>query len=111
MKYTEPIRKNRDFLKLYRNGKFYVGKIMVIYVKSNKTEKNRLGVTTVKNFGNSVSRNRMRRLIKENYRLSEDKIEKGWDIVFSGRKTVNIPSFKEIEREMKYLFRKTGLIE
>ena len=110
MKNTESLKKNRDFLRLYRTGKYYVGRIIVIYVKENNTSSNKIGVTTVRNFGNSVCRNRMRRLIKESYRNIEDEVKLGWDIVFSARKqNGNIYSYRDIEKEMKYLLRKTGL--
>ena len=85
---------------------------MVIYVLRNKCDTNKLGVTTIKNYGNSVQRNRIRRLIKENYRHLENEIvAKGWDIVLSARKTERMPEYKEIQKEMKYLLRRTGLLE
>lgn len=111
MKKTESLRKNRDFLKLYRSGKFYVGRKIVLYVKENHTQKNRLGIGTARNFGSSVERNRMRRLIRENYRLMEEQFPTGWDIVFSARKRKDkeeLPSFQEVGKEMRYLIRKIG---
>lgn len=112
MKNTESLRKNRDFLKLYRSGKFYVGSRIVLYVKENKLQKNRLGISTAKNFGNSVERNRIRRLIRENYREIEEQIPQGWDIVFSARKKndMPLPSFQEVGKEMRYLLRKIGFL-
>lgn len=112
MKNTESLRKNRDFLKLYRSGKFYVGRRIVLYVRENRTQTNRLGISTAKNFGNSVERNRIRRLIRENYREIEAQVPTGWDLVFSARKTkdVQLPSFQEVGKEMRYLMRKIGLL-
>ena len=110
---TISLKKNREFVKAYKKGTFYAGRKIVIYLLKNNENINRLGVTTVKNFGSSVLRNRMRRLIKENYRLIETKIETGWDIVFLIRKIdrQSIPEYKDIEKEMKYLLRKTGVME
>lgn len=112
MKKTESLRKNRDFLKLYRSGKFYVGRNIVLYIKENKLQHNRLGISTAKNFGNSVERNRIRRLIRENYRELESQIPTGWDIIFSARKKkeTQLPSFQEVGKEMRYLIRKLGLL-
>ena len=87
MKNTESLRKNREFLKLYRSGKFFVGRKLVLYVKENRMQINRLGISTARNFGNSVERNRIRRLIRENYRELEETLPIGWDIIFSARKT------------------------
>lgn len=113
MEKTESLKKNRDFLRMYRTGSYYVGKLMVIYVKRNRLEQNRLGITAVRNYGNSVERNRVRRLIKENYRMIERELPSGWDIVFSARKNTKgiLPNYKEIQKEMRYLLRKTGLFQ
>ena len=113
MKNTVTIKKNRDFLRLYKKGTFFVGRRMVIYIKQNRSDINRIGITTVRNFGRSVDRNRVRRLIKENYRILEKDIKIGMDIVVSARKSDGkiIPDFREIEKEMKYLFRKLDVLK
>jgi len=111
MKFTDPLKKNKEFNSVFKKGKFYVGSIMVIYVMPNKADRNRLGVTTVRNFGTAVLRNRCRRLIKENYRLLEDRIAKGYDIIFTVRKlNGSAPSFYEVRREMLYLLKKMGIL-
>jgi len=107
------LKKNRDFIRLYKKGSFYAGKKLVIYVLKNNENINKIGITSVKNFGKSVLRNRMRRLVKENYRRLENTLETGFDIVFLIRKIEKekIPDFKDIEREMKFLLKKTGVME
>ena len=89
MKNTESLRKNREFLKLYRSGKFFVGRKLVLYVKENRMQINRLGISTARNFGNSVERNRIRRLIRENYRELEETLP------FPGRQTYLISTFSD----------------
>ena len=112
MNNTEAIKKNSEFIKLYKSGKFYIGKMMVVYVLFNNKGKNRIGISTVKNFGSSVLRNRMRRLVKENYRLMEDDIKTGWDIVFSIKKIKEtVPVYDDVEREMRVLLKKARLLE
>ena len=74
MKKTEMLKKNIDFKKILNNGKFYKGQQIGIFYIKNKKVKNFLGIAVSKNVGNSVSRNRIKRLIKENYRLLEEKI-------------------------------------
>lgn len=106
MIFTFPIKKNKDFLKLYKRGKFFVAKYLVLYAFSNKKKVNRLGITASKKFGSSVKRNRIRRLIKESYRTYEIKLKEGFDLVFVARSCEELPSFTEIKREMKYLLRK-----
>lgn len=108
---TVPIKKNYEFLKLYKKGKFYVGKFIVLYVLMNKLDKNRLGITASKKIGKSVTRNRYRRLIKENYRLYEEYIKLGNDLVFVARSSDKLPGFLEIRKEMKFLLRKLNVFD
>lgn len=111
MSFTDSLKKNRDFNRVYKRGKYYVGRIMVVYVLPNRTKRNKLGISTVKNFGTSVLRNRCRRLVKESYRLMEKDIDRGIDIVFSIRKRNGVaPTFNEVQKEMKYLLKRIGVL-
>ncbi|NLD49759.1 MAG: ribonuclease P protein component, partial [Clostridiaceae bacterium] len=103
MKYTVPIKKNTEFLRIYKKGKFFVGKFLVLYVYKNNSRVNRLGITASRKFGKSVQRNRIRRLIKENYRLMEEFLKTGYDLVFVARSSEEVPDYVSIKKEMKYL--------
>ena len=83
MKKTEAIKLNKEFKGLYYRGGCEVSKRIVFYFRKNKklSDINRLGLTVSKKVGNAVIRNRVRRLIKENYRLREEKLSSGYDIV------------------------------
>ncbi len=106
MKKTIPLKKNYEFVRIYRKGKFFPGKYMVIYVMQNRTGSNKLGITANKKVGNSVKRNRVKRLIRESYRYYEEYIHNGLDIVFLARYTEKEYGFAEIRKEMKFLLRK-----
>ena len=108
---TIPLKKNHEFMRVYKKGRFYVGKYITLYTLNNNINKNRLGITVSKKVGKSVKRNRIRRLIKENYRLVEDKIKHGFDIVFVVRSSEDMPGFFEIKKEMKYLLKKLNIFE
>jgi ribonuclease P protein component len=107
---TVPLRKNSDFMRVYKKGRYYAGKYMVLYVLANKAGKIRLGISVSKKLGKSVTRNRIRRLIRENYRLREVNVTAGIDLVFNARKTENFPTYDIIDREMTYLIRKLGVM-
>jgi ribonuclease P protein component len=111
MIFTFPIIKNKDFLKLYKRGKFFVAKYLVLYALNNKSKVNRLGITASKKFGGSVKRNRMRRLIKESYRHYESQLNEGFDLVFVARSSEDMPNFSNIKREMKYLLKKLDILK
>ena len=56
MKYSESLKKNRDFQNVYKKGKSYANRYLVMYVLKNDTERNRLGISVSKKVGNSVIR-------------------------------------------------------
>jgi len=111
MKKTEAIKLNKEFKSLYYRGGCQVSKRIVLYFRKNKNNNdiNRLGLTVSKKIGNAVIRNRIRRLIKENYRLREDKLLSGYDLVFVARKSSSEQNFWDIGKDMDYIFRKCGL--
>ena len=81
MKYSESLKKNRDFQAVYRKGTSFANKYLVMYVKNNHLEKNRIGISVSKKVGNSVVRHRLTRLIREGYRLQEEYFHTGYDVV------------------------------
>lgn len=110
MKKTIPIKNNREFVKVYKKGKFFAGKYIVLYILPNRLNINRLGITASKKAGKSIKRNRIKRLVKENYRLQEEMVKCGFDMVFVVRNTETLPDYYEIKKEMSFLFRKLDLI-
>ena len=71
MKFSESLKKNHQFQFVYKNGKSYANKYLVMYVKENGTDRNRIGISVSKKVGNSVVRHRVTRLVRESYRLHE----------------------------------------
>ena len=77
----DSLKKNKDFQNVYRNGKSYADKYLVMYVLENGLESNRIGISVSKKVGNSVVRHHLTRLLRESYRLHEEMFHSGWDIV------------------------------
>ena len=105
MKFSESLKKNIDFQNVYRNGKSYANRFLVVYILENHTEKNRLGISVSKKVGNSVIRHHLTRLIRESYRLHEDMFESGLDIVVIARATARNISYHEVESALMHLGR------
>ena len=103
MNFTESLRKNQQFQFVYKNGKSYANKYMVMYVKKNGLEINRLGISVSKKVGNSVVRHRVKRLIKESYRLHENIFNSGLDIVIVARPSAASVGYEEIESALLHL--------
>lgn len=65
MNFSESLKKNQDFQSVYRNGKSYANRLLVMYVLENNLDKNRLGISVSKKVGNSVVRHHVTRLVRE----------------------------------------------
>ena len=103
MKFSESLKKNRDFQNVYRKGKSYANKYLIMYVLKNETERNRLGISVSKKVGNSVIRHHVTRLIRESYRLQEDMFNSGLDIVVIARNTAKDISYHKVEKALLHL--------
>ena len=103
MKYSESLKKYHDFQTVYRNGKSYGNKYLVMYVKENGLNCNRLGISVSKKVGNSVVRHRLTRLIRESYRLKEEKFQCGYDIIVIARVGAKGKSYFDIESALTHL--------
>ena len=101
--HSESLKKNRDFQLLYKEGKSRANRYLVLYVKENGLEKNRLGVSVSKKVGNSIVRHRITRLIRESYRLHEDMFNSGLDMVVVTRSTAKDISYHEVESALLHL--------
>lgn len=100
---SESLKKNRDFQNVYKNGKSYANKYLVMYVFRNGMDKNRLGISVSKKVGNSVVRHRLARLIREGYRLNEEMFHSGWDIVVIARALAKGKNYRDISSALLHL--------
>lgn len=103
MLFTEKLRKNHQFQYVYKNGKSYANKYLVMYVMENSTDRNRIGISVSKKVGNSVVRHRITRLVRESYRLQEKIFNSGLDIVIIARIGAASVGFCEIESALLHL--------
>lgn len=103
MKFSESLKKNIDFQNVYRNGKSYANRFLVVYILENHTEKNRLGISVSKKVGNSVIRHHITRLVRESYRLHEDMFNSGLDIVVIARVSAKGATYWDIEKALLHL--------
>lgn len=110
MKKTVSIKLNKEFRRLYYKGGSFVSDVLVLYTLKNRNEGNRLGITVSKKMGKAVVRNRVRRKIRESYRLLEDKIPAGYDLCFVARGRAVEADFEKISSSMTYVLKKSGLL-
>lgn len=107
----QKIRKNIEFLNVYRHGKSYANKYLVMYVLGNKLDENRFGITVSKKVGNSVVRHRITRLIRECIRLQESNILTEYDIVIVARKAAKDKKYQDIESAFLNLCKRQNILK
>ena len=103
MKFSESLKKNRDFVRVYKGGRSKANRHLVMYICENHRSINRLGISVSKKVGNSVVRHHLTRLIRESYRLQEEMFQIGWDIVIVVRPAAKDISFHEMEGSVMHL--------
>ena len=103
MQFTESLKKNHQFRFVYQNGKSYANKYLVMIIKENGLDRNRIGISVSKKVGNSVVRHRVTRLIRESYRLHESVFNSGLDIVVVARNSAAEVGYFEIEKALLHL--------
>lgn len=110
MKFSGSLKLNHIFQRLYRS-KGQANAYMVLYARRNRTQCNRVGVTVGKKLGKAHIRNRVRRRLREIYRLNEDKFQPGWDIVVVARSRAVDADFAKLTAAYLYLARKAGVLQ
>ena len=110
MKNTQSLKLNRDFRALYARGKCVAGHYVVIYRRPNKRGVNRVGFTVAKSVGKAVVRNRTKRLMRESYRLLEDRLNATSDMVIVARNRAAGRSFTQISKDMKFVLGSMNLL-
>ena len=100
-----------EFERVYKNGKRYWNKIFVMYIMPNKINMTRLGLTVSKKVGKSVKRNRVKRLIRESFRLSQEQIMPGYDIVVVAQPSAYGLKCQQARLELLSLLRRAGILK
>ncbi|SKC88877.1 ribonuclease P protein component [Maledivibacter halophilus] len=109
MAQIERLKKNTDFKNVYKKGKSFADKFVVIYLCKNFSNVTRVGFTASKKVGNSVKRNRARRLMKESFRNNSRDIKIGYDIVFIARVAINDADYYDVEKSIRRVMKKSKI--
>lgn len=99
LEFTTSLKKNYEFRRLYQRGKSLAAPCLVVYFRRNGGRENRLGITVSNKIGNAVTRNRIRRRMREIYRLNEARFARGIDLVVVARVRSAAAEYSELERE------------
>lgn len=110
MKYSCALKLNHIFRRLYHTSGVANG-FFVLYARPNRLETNRVGITVSKKLGHAVVRNRVRRRLREVYRLNEEQFQAGWDIVVVARSRCIDADFGSITKAYLALAAKAGILK
>ena len=104
------LRKQSDFARVYKQGKSKGSRFAVILYRRNGLKFTRTAFVSSKKVGNSVERNRSRRLMKAAFRAFEPDIKCGYDIVFVARAAIKGCKEPEVERQLKKTLESAGIL-
>ena len=109
MRFSSSLKLNHIFRRLYHTSGYADG-YLVLYARKNRTDTNRVGITVSKKLGKAHVRNRVRRRIREVYRLNEALFRPGWDIVLVARSKAVDAEFSKLTKSCLTLAKKAGLL-
>ncbi|MGD6793870.1 ribonuclease P protein component [Metabacillus indicus] len=112
MKKKNRIKKNEDFQKVFKQGKSMANRQFVIYMLNQPEEKEfRLGLSVSKKIGNAVTRNRVKRLVRQVFLEEKDSLKTGMDYIVIARKPASEMDYHEVKSSLLHLFRKTKILK
>lgn len=112
MRKIKTLKKNYEFKNVLSKGKFYVGKYVIAYILNNNKSENYFGVAVSSKIGNAVKRNRVKRVIREAYRVNKDSIKKGFNIVILCKKDISYDqyNFSDVNSDVISIFDRANLV-
>lgn len=111
MKERTTIKENHEFRRMYAKGRSGVSPYLVVYFRPNRRENNRLGITVSAKLGNAVVRNRVRRRLREIFRLNQCRMRQGNDIIIVARgRSVQAP-YRTLEGAFLRVCEQLSLLE
>ncbi|TCP20009.1 ribonuclease P protein component [Scopulibacillus darangshiensis] len=112
MKRLEKLKKNKDFQHVFNKGRSTANRQFVIYVlKCPGREYSRIGLSVSKKIGNAVTRNRIKRHVREVLRHLEDKLEMGNDYIIIARKPTAAMSYQESLGSLKHVLKRAKVLK
>lgn len=109
MRFSTSLKLNHVFRRLYHSSGF-ADSYLVLYARRNRTGVNRVGITVSKKLGHAVVRNRTRRRLREIYRLNEQRLQPGWDIVVVARTRAVEAPFSKLTASYLSLAARAGIL-
>lgn len=109
MEKKNKLRKNMEFKEVYKEKNNFWNRNLILYIKKNRTEDTRIGISITKKVGNAVVRNKLKRRINELNNAYIGNLKDGYDIVIIPKKNAIDLSFKDLESALKHIYKLAGV--
>lgn len=110
MDFRSTLKKNYEFKRLYNKGKTAVTPYMVVYALKTQRGDRRVGYTVSTKLGKAVVRNRIRRRLREIYRLNSYKLKDSFDIVIVARSRCIEAEYAKMEQAFLHACAELGIL-
>lgn len=109
MKFTSTLKKNYEFQRLYHKGRSAATPFLAVYCRRTKRPGSRVGFTVSTKLGKAVKRNRVRRRLREIYRLHEAELVRGAELVIVARGRAVTATYRQLDAAFVTACRKLGI--
>ncbi|UCE19052.1 MAG: ribonuclease P protein component [Gemmatimonadota bacterium] len=97
---NERLRRTGDFSAVFREKKHIDGKNISLFVRKNRQSESRIGIVVSKRVGNAVQRNRIKRQLRESYRIHKYILEENMDVVLIAKPSIIKAGNRNINTEV-----------
>jgi ribonuclease P protein component len=114
------IKQRREFLQVQQGGRKHHVRHFIVFVSPRSTREpagappsgplpTRLGITVTRKIGNAVERNRIKRLVREVFRLHRARLPEGLDLVWVAKQQAAQADFADVLDDFEALARRSDL--
>lgn len=101
---------NRHFQEIYREGHSIAGRYLVFHWRKKEEPNNKIGFGAGKKLGSAVIRNRLKRLMREAWRLYPEELPQGYDFILIARRPLLGKGLEEAQIGLREVLKKSGLL-
>lgn len=112
MKKAFRVKENKEFQAIFKKGKSFANRQLVIYyIKKQEQNHFRVGLSVGKKIGNAVTRNRIKRYLRQAFHELEKELLPGYDMIIIARQPTKQMEFKEVKSSLIHLLSRERLLK